>query len=156
DLHARPARHDGFAAFALITARQPIDLECRPRGTLLDRREASFAKQSRHAEEFSVFIGVEWQARKFPFLIVRQRLDVVVKARDRDSPIFVAHFADELAERHRWVIYRAPENARMQIARRTVERNFKGSDAAQGISQCRMFSGRHTSVRNHYRITAQL
>ena len=45
--------HDGFAAFALITAGQAVDLERGPRGALFGGGEAAFAEKFRHAE--SVF-----------------------------------------------------------------------------------------------------
>ena len=54
DFGARPGRHDGLAAFALVAAGEAVDFEGRPGGALFERRETAFAEELGHAEEFLV------------------------------------------------------------------------------------------------------
>ena len=54
DLRAGCAWHDGFAPLALVAAGEAVDLERRPRGTLLVGREAFFAKEGLHASRSKI------------------------------------------------------------------------------------------------------
>src|SRR5882672_4266510 len=96
---AGPGRNDGLAAFALVTAGEPVDLECRPGGTLLERSISPLAEQFWNSEELLILTLFEGQPRELFALIRGERLHVFVKTGNRDSPVFVTQLREQLGER---------------------------------------------------------
>ena len=63
-----------------------------------------------------------------------------------------AKFAEQLAERHRGIIYGSAEDAGMQVAGWPMQNDFKRADAAQAVGQCGQTFRGHAGVGNHYRV----
>jgi len=102
-----------------------------------------------------VFAGSKGKTSKLLSLIRRERLNVIVKARNGNPPIFIAKLSYELTERDGRVIDRAAKNSRMQIAVRSMQSDFKGSDTSESVSQSGMFGRRHAGVRDDDCIATQ-
>src|SRR5204863_7638193 len=113
---ARLRGDDRLAAFALVTAREAVDLKRRPGGALFVRREAAFAEQFRHAEKFPKLLAVERQARELFALERCERNNVVVKAGHGDAALCVVDPGQQLREGERRILDRAAEDAGVQIA----------------------------------------
>ena len=127
---ARPGGDDRLAAFALVTAGQPVDFQRRARGALFHRAVASFAQQLRDAKKSAVGrVVVRDAAQLFP-LVFGKRNDVVIEAWDGDATDFVAQSREQLAKGHRGIVHRTAVNAGVQIAGRPVHLDFQRADSA--------------------------
>ncbi len=116
DLRARPRGHDGFAASALITAGQAVDLKGGTRAALFHGREAAFAEKFFHTKQLLEFGGIHRQAGEFLAFVSGQRRDIVIKTGNGNASVFVAELAEQLAQGHRGIVHRAAEDAGVQVA----------------------------------------
>ena len=127
---ARPGGDDRLAAFALVTAGQPVDFQCGPGRSLFQRRVAAFTEKSWDAEKFAQRrVVVRDAGQLFPF-VFGKRNDVVVEAGDGDAAVFVAQSREQLAQGHRGIVHRTAVNAGVQIAGRPVHLDFQRADSA--------------------------
>src|SRR5437899_8681659 len=139
EFSARPCGDNCLAAFALVTAGQPVDFDCWAGRPLFLRGETAFAEQSRDAEKSAVGdIVVRDAAQLLPF-VFGQRNDVVIEAGDGDAAVFVSQLREQLAQGHRRIVHRPAVNAGVQIARWSVYLDLHRADAAQRVGQRRMF-----------------
>ena len=115
---------------------------------MLRSGESLFAKKFRRPEQFlQARIRQRIAFDLFTF-VFGQRRHAVVETGDLHATFGIAHLREQLAQCHGRVFYRAAEDAGMQIARRSVQRNLKSNDAAQRVSERRMFRCWHARIGN--------
>src|SRR6185369_1871862 len=125
-----PRRHNGFAAFTLVTAGESVDFQSGPRATLFNRRAAALAEKFRNPEKLFVSPFVERQTGQLSSLVSRKRNHVVIEMRDSDAALLVSEFCQHLAECHSRIVQRSSVDAGVQIARGAVQFDFQRGDAA--------------------------
>ena len=117
--------------------------------------ETRLAEKLRHAEKTPVTFLRAGQPLELPPFERRKRFHVVIKARHCDASPGVAQLREQLAERHRRILDRAAEEARVQIAGRSAQGEFEGDDAPQRVGERRQVLGGHAGVGHHHGIAAK-
>ena len=146
---------DGLGALARVSAKDAVHIAGRPRPSPLKRRPSALAQailQSNIAEELRV---IKTECVPLRPHLRRQLGNPFVEARNRHATIFIMQLGDDAREHIDRVRHRAAIHAAVQIARRTMHRDFHVDQPAQSRRNRRRLDVPHARVGHDANIRRQ-